>query len=229
MKTYCFLSLIVSDSLSWPVLLWHLVVKYCNYSLSHLHLKWFIISSMFYFPVFSLCPRLEIEQELVLHSLPKQTQVMRVLVPKRPAPPLVVAFSNCVEESRQPAFQTLVSTSFLFSYLVSCPLSMSSNHLLWIFVSCVSVNSLTRVVSAVVLHFQLRKGGSVVAVMLLCLKLRHDGLSCDAMFPAETGRKGTEHLDLAGDSPRKNQDGAPLPPSPETKKKSRGFKKFFGR
>lgn len=78
-------------------------------------------------------------------------------------------------------------------------------------------------------HFQLRKGVSVVAVMLLRLKLRHDGLSCHAMFPAETERKGTEHLDLAGDSPRKHHDGAPLPPSPETKKKSRGFKKFFGR
>ncbi|XP_034719461.1 liprin-beta-1 isoform X3 [Etheostoma cragini] len=37
---------------------------------------------------------------------------------------------------------------------------------------------------------------------------------------AETERKGTEHLDLAG---------VPLPSSPETKKKSKGFKKFFGR
>uniref|UniRef100_A0AAQ6A261 SAM domain-containing protein n=1 Tax=Amphiprion ocellaris TaxID=80972 RepID=A0AAQ6A261_AMPOC len=46
---------------------------------------------------------------------------------------------------------------------------------------------------------------------------------------AETERKGTEHLDLAGVPPRKPHDGAALPSSPETKKKSRGLKKFFGR
>ncbi|XP_035529498.1 liprin-beta-1 isoform X2 [Morone saxatilis] len=46
---------------------------------------------------------------------------------------------------------------------------------------------------------------------------------------AETDRKGTEHLDLAGVPPRKSHDGAPLPSSPETKKKSKGFRKFFGR
>ncbi|XP_041819575.1 liprin-beta-1-like [Chelmon rostratus] len=46
---------------------------------------------------------------------------------------------------------------------------------------------------------------------------------------AETECKGTEHLDLAGVPQRKSHDGAPLPSSPETKKKSKGFKKFFGR
>ncbi|KAM7378405.1 hypothetical protein PAMA_013355 [Pampus argenteus] len=45
---------------------------------------------------------------------------------------------------------------------------------------------------------------------------------------AETERRGTEHLDLAGAPSRKSHD-APLPSSPETKKKSKGFKKFFGR
>ncbi|XP_054609543.1 liprin-beta-1-like isoform X2 [Dunckerocampus dactyliophorus] len=46
---------------------------------------------------------------------------------------------------------------------------------------------------------------------------------------AETGRKGAEHLDLAGTPSRKTQAGA-LPPSPpEAKKKSRVFRKFFGR
>uniref|UniRef100_A0A8C9XCB6 PPFIA binding protein 1a n=1 Tax=Sander lucioperca TaxID=283035 RepID=A0A8C9XCB6_SANLU len=35
-------------------------------------------------------------------------------------------------------------------------------------------------------------------------------------------RKGTEHLDLAGVPPQKSHDGAPLPSSPETKKKSKG-------
>lgn len=49
------------------------------------------------------------------------------------------------------------------------------------------------------------------------------------MFTAETERKGTEHLDLAGVPPRKSHDAAPLPSSPETKKKSKGFRKFFGR
>ncbi|XP_068162432.1 liprin-beta-1-like isoform X2 [Antennarius striatus] len=46
---------------------------------------------------------------------------------------------------------------------------------------------------------------------------------------AETEHKGTEHLDLAGVPPQKPRDEAPLPSSPETKKKSRGFRKFFGR
>ncbi|XP_068611392.1 liprin-beta-1-like isoform X2 [Brachionichthys hirsutus] len=46
---------------------------------------------------------------------------------------------------------------------------------------------------------------------------------------AETEPKGTEHLDLAGVPAQKPRDAAPLPSSPETKKKSRGFRKFFGR
>ncbi|XP_068995953.1 liprin-beta-1-like [Embiotoca jacksoni] len=46
---------------------------------------------------------------------------------------------------------------------------------------------------------------------------------------AETERKGTEHLDLAGVPPRKSHDGSPPTSSPETKKKSKGLRKFFGR
>ncbi|KAF7649649.1 hypothetical protein LDENG_00138070 [Lucifuga dentata] len=42
-------------------------------------------------------------------------------------------------------------------------------------------------------------------------------------------RKGTEHLDLAGVPPHKSPDESHLPSSSETKKKSKGFKKFFGR
>uniref|UniRef100_A0A4W6C7U2 PPFIA binding protein 1a n=1 Tax=Lates calcarifer TaxID=8187 RepID=A0A4W6C7U2_LATCA len=42
-------------------------------------------------------------------------------------------------------------------------------------------------------------------------------------------RKGTDHLDLAGVPPRKSHDAAALPSSLETKKKSKGFKRFFGR
>uniref|UniRef100_A0A8C9XA77 PPFIA binding protein 1a n=1 Tax=Sander lucioperca TaxID=283035 RepID=A0A8C9XA77_SANLU len=53
--------------------------------------------------------------------------------------------------------------------------------------------------------------------------------SASAPALAETERKGTEHLDLAGVPPQKSHDGAPLPSSPETKKKSKGFMKFFGR
>ncbi|XP_029018717.1 liprin-beta-1-like [Betta splendens] len=46
---------------------------------------------------------------------------------------------------------------------------------------------------------------------------------------AETDPKGTEHLDLAGAPPRKAKDAAALPSSPEAKKKSKGFRRFFGR
>ncbi|CAK6949997.1 liprin-beta-1-like [Scomber scombrus] len=60
-------------------------------------------------------------------------------------------------------------------------------------------------------------------------KLRGGKQTASAPNLAETERKGTEHLDLAGAPSRKSQDGAPLPSSPETKKKSKGFKKFFGR
>lgn len=60
-------------------------------------------------------------------------------------------------------------------------------------------------------------------------KLRGGKQTASAPNLAETERKGTEHLDLAGAPSRKSQDGTPLPSSPETKKKSKGFKKFFGR
>ncbi|XP_056281467.1 liprin-beta-1 isoform X2 [Pseudoliparis swirei] len=53
--------------------------------------------------------------------------------------------------------------------------------------------------------------------------------SASAPALAEAERKGTDHLDLAGVAPRKSHDGAQLPSSPETKKKSKGFRKFFGR
>lgn len=52
---------------------------------------------------------------------------------------------------------------------------------------------------------------------------------CVLMFTAETERKGTDHLDLAGVPPQRSQDGGTLPSSPETKKKSKGFRRFFGR
>ncbi|XP_071761707.1 liprin-beta-1-like [Centroberyx gerrardi] len=60
-------------------------------------------------------------------------------------------------------------------------------------------------------------------------KMRGGKRTASAPNLAETERKGTEHLDLAGVPARKSQDEAPLPSSPETKKKSKGFKKFFGR
>uniref|UniRef100_A0A672JAB1 PPFIA binding protein 1a n=1 Tax=Salarias fasciatus TaxID=181472 RepID=A0A672JAB1_SALFA len=46
---------------------------------------------------------------------------------------------------------------------------------------------------------------------------------------AESERKAAEHLDLAGAPPQKSLDGAPLHSSPDAKKKSRGFRRFFGR
>uniref|UniRef100_A0A671XH06 PPFIA binding protein 1a n=1 Tax=Sparus aurata TaxID=8175 RepID=A0A671XH06_SPAAU len=60
-------------------------------------------------------------------------------------------------------------------------------------------------------------------------KLRGAKQTASSPNLAETERKGTEHLDLAGVPPRKSHDAAPLPSSPETKKKSKGFRKFFGR
>uniref|UniRef100_A0A669C1G7 PPFIA binding protein 1a n=1 Tax=Oreochromis niloticus TaxID=8128 RepID=A0A669C1G7_ORENI len=53
--------------------------------------------------------------------------------------------------------------------------------------------------------------------------------SASAPVLAETEHKGTEHLDLAGAPPRKSHDKSPPTSSPETKKKSKGFKRFFGR
>lgn len=41
--------------------------------------------------------------------------------------------------------------------------------------------------------------------------------------------KGTDHLDLAGVTPQRTMGGAALPSSPETKKKSKGLMKLFGR
>ncbi|XP_040885895.1 liprin-beta-1 isoform X2 [Toxotes jaculatrix] len=60
-------------------------------------------------------------------------------------------------------------------------------------------------------------------------KLRGGKQTASAPNLAETERKGTDHLDLAGVPSRKSHDGAPLPSSSETKKKSKGFKRFFGR
>ncbi|XP_070848490.1 liprin-beta-1-like [Chaetodon trifascialis] len=60
-------------------------------------------------------------------------------------------------------------------------------------------------------------------------KLRGGKQTASTPNLAETERRGTEHLDLAGVPQRKSHDGAPLPSSPETKKKSKGFRKFFGR
>ncbi|GAA6221057.1 liprin-beta-1-like [Lates japonicus] len=60
-------------------------------------------------------------------------------------------------------------------------------------------------------------------------KLRGGKQAASAPNLAETERKGTDHLDLAGVPPRKSHDAAALPSSPETKKKSKGFKRFFGR
>ncbi|KAM8910064.1 liprin-beta-1 isoform 2-T2 [Spinachia spinachia] len=46
---------------------------------------------------------------------------------------------------------------------------------------------------------------------------------------AGTERKGTEHLDLAGVPPRTSRGGSLVPSPPDGKKKSKGFRKFFGR
>ncbi|XP_042560972.1 liprin-beta-1 isoform X2 [Clupea harengus] len=56
--------------------------------------------------------------------------------------------------------------------------------------------------------------------------------SASAPSLAETERKGTDHLDLAGAPTRKSQDRETtqaLPTSTETKKKPKGLRKFFGR
>ncbi|XP_041833176.1 liprin-beta-1-like isoform X2 [Melanotaenia boesemani] len=60
-------------------------------------------------------------------------------------------------------------------------------------------------------------------------KLRGGKQTASAPNLAETERKGTEHLDLAGVPPQKSRNAAPLPASPETKKKSKGLRRFFGR
>ncbi|KAM6895678.1 liprin-beta-1-like [Xenentodon cancila] len=60
-------------------------------------------------------------------------------------------------------------------------------------------------------------------------KLRGGKRTASAPNLVETESKGTEHLDLAGVAAQRSHDAAPLPSSPETKKKSKGLKKFFGR
>ncbi|KAM9328311.1 liprin-beta-1-like [Pholidichthys leucotaenia] len=60
-------------------------------------------------------------------------------------------------------------------------------------------------------------------------KLRGSKQTASAPNLAEADRKGTEHLDLACAPPQKSHDRSPLPSSPETRKKSKGLKKFFGR
>lgn len=57
-------------------------------------------------------------------------------------------------------------------------------------------------------------------------KLR-GGKQAGSTSTLEADRKGTDHLDLAGMSPQKS--GSPHPTSPETKKKSKGLRKLFGR
>ncbi|XP_015231638.1 PREDICTED: liprin-beta-1-like isoform X1 [Cyprinodon variegatus] len=60
-------------------------------------------------------------------------------------------------------------------------------------------------------------------------KLRGGKQTAGSSDLAEAERKGTEHLDLAGVPPQKSHRAAPLPSSPEAKKKSSGLRKFFGR
>uniref|UniRef100_A0A8C7VM15 SAM domain-containing protein n=1 Tax=Oncorhynchus mykiss TaxID=8022 RepID=A0A8C7VM15_ONCMY len=63
-------------------------------------------------------------------------------------------------------------------------------------------------------------------------KMRGGKRTSSAPNLAETERKGTDHLDLAGAPPHKPQGGdssQTLPSSPEAKKKSKGFMKFLGR
>ncbi|XP_029969822.1 LOW QUALITY PROTEIN: liprin-beta-1-like [Salarias fasciatus] len=60
-------------------------------------------------------------------------------------------------------------------------------------------------------------------------KLRGNKRTSSSPNLAESERKAAEHLDLAGAPPQKSLDGAPLHSSPDAKKKSRGFRRFFGR
>ncbi|XP_037551815.1 liprin-beta-1 [Nematolebias whitei] len=60
-------------------------------------------------------------------------------------------------------------------------------------------------------------------------KLRGGKQTASVPNLAETERKGTEHLDLAGVPSKKSHDATPLPSSSDTKKAARGLKKFFGR
>ena len=53
------------------------------------------------------------------------------------------------------------------------------------------------------------------------------------LFPAEAEQRGTDHLDLAVAPPPPPRGSAPAGPdsasSPETRKKTKGLRKFFGR
>ncbi|XP_076015952.1 liprin-beta-1 isoform X2 [Genypterus blacodes] len=60
-------------------------------------------------------------------------------------------------------------------------------------------------------------------------KLRRGKQTASIPNLAETERKGTEHLDLAGVPQRKPQKESHLPSTPEAKKKPKGFMRFFGR
>ncbi|TNM91564.1 hypothetical protein fugu_019944 [Takifugu bimaculatus] len=60
-------------------------------------------------------------------------------------------------------------------------------------------------------------------------KLRGGKQGASSPNLAERDRKAAEHLDLAGVPLQRSREAAPLPSSPETKKKSKGFRKFFGR
>lgn len=58
-----------------------------------------------------------------------------------------------------------------------------------------------------------------------------DGFLSAFAYTAETERQGTDHLDLAGLPQRSaNSDSThTLPTTPESKKKSKGIKKLFGK
>uniref|UniRef100_A0A1A7YYI1 PTPRF interacting protein, binding protein 1 (Liprin beta 1) n=3 Tax=Iconisemion striatum TaxID=60296 RepID=A0A1A7YYI1_9TELE len=60
-------------------------------------------------------------------------------------------------------------------------------------------------------------------------KLRGGKQAASSPNLAETERRGTEHLDLAGVPSKKSRDAAPPASSPEAKKKPKGLRKFFGR
>nr|XP_040030982.1 liprin-beta-1-like [Gasterosteus aculeatus aculeatus] len=60
-------------------------------------------------------------------------------------------------------------------------------------------------------------------------KLRGGKQAASSPNLADAERSATEHLDLAGVPPRQSRGGSLLPSSPETKKKSKGFRRFFGR
>lgn len=70
-------------------------------------------------------------------------------------------------------------------------------------------------------------------VQQLCLAYPHDADADLLAFvcTAETERQGTDHLDLAGLPQRSNNSDSThtLPTTPESRKKSKGIKKLFGK